>query len=395
MDAEVAALIASTSSASGGDKRSIDFYGFADFSYAMADSDSVFFPYETFAIGHVNAYVGSELGDDWRWLGEVRFMYLPNGATPARETFSPNATRLDTMVSDYTDFERPVTWGGINIERAWIERTFHPLLTLRFGSFLTPYGIWNVDHGSPVVIPVTRPYPIGSEFFPQRQTGIEMYGAWTTGNTQLGYHLTLSNGRGPVDTYRDFDHNRALGGRLYLRQETPAGTLTVGGSAYRGNYTDRARTIVVGEEHLSFVYSITSQYRELSLGADLKWEWEGLLLQGEVLLNDVAYTSGHRPPDPVPIAGPPGFVVDYRRVGYYALLGYRTPLWGIMPYVFAESTYEGTTATRAAAVRAGLNIRYTSQVVIKAEVFHAWYPEAPDVIFKPGNLLILQLAWSF
>jgi hypothetical protein len=66
-----------------------------------------------------------------------------------------------------------------------------------------------------------------------------------------------------------------------------------------------------------------------------------------------------------------------------------------MPYVFAESTYEGTTATRAAAVRAGLNIRYTSQVVIKAEVFHAWYPEAPDVIFKPGNLLILQLAWSF
>jgi hypothetical protein len=52
--------------------------------------------------------------------------------------------------------------------------------------------------------------------------------------------LTLSNGRGPVDTHQDFDHNKAVGGRPYLRQD--AGrfrTVTLGTSGYRGKYTTR------------------------------------------------------------------------------------------------------------------------------------------------------------
>lgn len=401
-DAEVAALIAKASeSSSGTEKRGIDVYGFADFTYThILTSKSVFqYPYESFAVGHLNVYAGSELGDDWRWLSEVRFMYLPDGATSAQSPFDPNPVRNDTRVQDYTDFYRPVKWGGISVERVHIEHMFHPLLTLRFGNFLTPYGIWNVDHGSPVIVPVTRPYPIGTELFPQHQTGIEAYGAWTQDSTQLGYHLTLSNGRGPIDTYQDLDHNKAIGGRLFLRQDTPIGTFTLGGSAYRGDYSDRAKqTLPDASGNLVSSYSVVQQYRELSLAADLKWEWQGLLVQAEILTNGAAYSTGHRTVDQLgqlSFPGPPGLGADYSRTGYYALLGYRTPFWGIMPYVFAEGTREGNTGVTSQAVRGGLNIRYTPQVVVKAEFFHVWFSEAPEVFFQPGNQLILQLAWSF
>src|SRR6185436_18919189 len=127
------------------------------FTYTLPLTDkSVLFPYDSFAVGHLNAYAGSELGDNWRWLSEVRFMYLPHGSVASADAYA-GVARTNTSVTDYTEQFRPVRWGGISIERAWLERTFHPLLSIRLGHFLTPYGIWNVDHGAPVIIPVTRP----------------------------------------------------------------------------------------------------------------------------------------------------------------------------------------------------------------------------------------------
>jgi hypothetical protein len=376
----------------------IDLYGFADFTYKLPLADnSALFPYDSFAVGHLNAYAGSELGDNWRWLSEVRFMYLPHGSVASADAYS-GVRPTNTSVTDYTEQLRPVRWGGISIERAWLERTFHPLLSLRLGHFLTPYGIWNVDHGGPVIIPVTRPYVVGEALLPQSQTGIELYGTWTDGGTQLGYHLTLSNGRGPIDTYQDFDHNKAWGARLFARQDVGVGALTLGASAYRGTYTERhAQTSVDASQHLVLLYPHDAQYRELSLAADLKWEWEGLLLQAEAAVNDAVYVPGRRPPDPgqVLYPGPTGLAADSRRYGYYGLVAYRTPFWGIMPYVFAEDYRLGAQGTAVAAVRGGLNIRSTPRVVLKAELNHFWFHKGPAVFFRPGNEIVFQATWSF
>lgn len=393
-DAAVAALIRQDNDATA-EKRAIDFYGFADFSYYQPLQRNSFFPPESFAVGHFNVYAGSELGDDWHWLSEVRLMYVPHGSTASSERFFATSTRVDTTVTDYAEQDRPVRWGGINIERVWIERRFHPLLNLRFGNFLTPYGIWNVDHGASVVIPTYRPYIIGEELFPQRQTGIEAYGTWTEGTTQLGYHLTLSNGRGPIDTYQDLDHNRAVGGRLFWRQDLPVGTMTLGASGYKGDYTETHKEVRVVGGDLGIYHPIDAQYRELSLAADLKWEWQDLLLQGEVVINDVAYSQGHRPLSTTPVPGPTGFIADYQRYGYYGLLGYRLPFWSIMPFVLLDVSWDGIVAATPWAARGGLNIRSAPAVVIKLEYSHIWVPDAPDIYFKPADRLAGELVWAF
>jgi hypothetical protein len=122
---------------------------------------------------------------------DLRFTYLPNGA------LLPNAGSLnyvDTQINDYADVSKLDRWGAIIMQRLYLEWTLHPLITVRAGQFLTPYGIWNVDHGSPAYIPVQRPYAVTSTYFPERQTGLEVFGRWNASNSStIGYHMTLSN----------------------------------------------------------------------------------------------------------------------------------------------------------------------------------------------------------
>ena len=104
-------------------------------------------------------------------------------------------------------------WGGVEIERAWMEYHLFNFLSVRAGLFFTPYGIWNRDHGTPSVISVHRPFTISLGFFPEKQAGMEAYGKLPIGPVTVGYHLTLSNGRGPFDTFRDLDDGRVQGPR--------------------------------------------------------------------------------------------------------------------------------------------------------------------------------------
>ncbi|HEY1533444.1 MAG TPA: hypothetical protein VGF76_05485, partial [Polyangiaceae bacterium] len=253
----------------------LDLYGFADMTYLrlLVPKSSVwnrfYFPTNSFAVGNFNLYMSSNLGDSWRALGEVRFMYLPNGST-TNDTTTGDINRTDTTVLDYAGFEEPIHWGGIRIERIWVEHEFSTLFKLQVGQFLTPYGIWNVDHGTPAIIGIRAPVAVADELFPAHQTGIQLYGSKFFEPLEIGYHLTLSNGRGSVE-YQDFSDDKAVGGRVYLKTEA-FGSLTFGTSVYRGGYYDRSAQYVLkttdGHPVVDQQLTTTSKYQEFSLGAD-------------------------------------------------------------------------------------------------------------------------------
>jgi hypothetical protein len=396
-DAEAAALEAQLAAeqTEGADGFKLDIYGFADFTYGIEVEDFIFAPpFNSFAVGNLNVYLASSLGDSWQSLAEVRFSYLPHGATPT----TGDTARIDTSTPDYTKLGRPTRWGGVMIERAYLEYLAHPLVNIRAGHWLTPYGIWNVDHGSPVIVGVRRPFIVGEALLPESQTGIEVYGTHHFDPIRLGYHLTLSNGRGPIDTYQDLNNNKAVGWRLFANADTKAGNITLGYSGYAGRYTDRTTQFGFDSEGMvEFTYPVTSDYKELSMGLDLKYEFEGLLVQGEGIFNDVVYDE-LRPEDTFVPTGPAGWVPDYRRIGVYGLAGYRFPFLGIMPFAGAEFYDSGRGQLRSSgAFWGGLNVRPTPRVVLKAQYTRSWYPDPPPEIPEGAGVsaVDLQAAWSF
>ncbi len=374
----------------------LNIYGFTDFTYTHLLNDFAFAsPYPTFLIGNVNLYVGADLGDGWRSLTEFRLLYLPHGSIPAAEAFSPTAVRTDTTVGDPADLGRPQRWGGVEIERAWLEYRAHPLLTIRAGQWLTPYGIWNVDHGSPVIIGVRRPYVVGESLIPERQTGVMVYGSQLVGQTELGYVFGLSNGRGPLDAYQDLDNNKAVTARLSVTNESPIGNLAAGFTVYRGRFTDRQSRFAVDSAGRFGMEWISSQrYEELSLSGDLKWVWEDVTLQGEFMMRDTAMDDRVRA---AAFGGPPGFVPDFRSVGFYVLAAYRLPWLNITPFFGGEQYDPGQEfAPDAAALWGGLNIRPTPRVVLKAQYTESWFTDDTDLVGDDGTqALDLQAAWSF
>lgn len=386
----------------------LDIYGFADFTYQRLLIPSsnpwnrTYPSVNSFAVGNFNVYMSGNLGDSWRALSEVRFLYLPNGAATV-DPATGNAVRTDTTVLDYAGFEEPIRWGGIRIERIYIEHEFNGLFKLQAGEFLTPYGIWNVDHGSPTIIGIKKPYVVSAELFPEQQTGLHLYGSGFLDPFEIGYDLTLSNGRGPVE-YEDFNDDKAFGGRIYGKTDA-FGTLTVGGSFYRGGYLDHSAKYIVttvnGQPGVDQQYTTISKYQELSLAADLKWEYKDWTVQGEIIENETHFAPNDRP-RALAIRPPQGFQSDYRRWGCYGLIGYRLPIlqqFPLMPYVLVQHSTSPDTPNvpPATAYEAGVNLRPTAAVVVKLE-YSDWHFSAPGAAgfgAFPLRILASQIAWAF
>jgi hypothetical protein len=370
--------------------------GFIDFGTTIPLGDSRnLFAKPSFSIGNLNLYVSKNLTESVRTMAEVRFLYLPNGAP----TSLMNRTSVSTAIADYSDFNRELHWGGVEIERVYVEWAVDPLLTIRVGQFLTPYGVWNVDHGTPTIISIQRPFIIGYNFFPERQTGFEVRGRWQASNNgTLGYNLTLSNGSGPASEYLDLDSNKAIGGRVYWEYRK-WGELRVGGSAYYGRSTNAANTAGIVNGKLKTTETVLAQSDSLALALDATLKYRGVLLQAEFITQQVAYTDRGRTLAFSIATFQSAYPADGFRYGGYLLAGYRFDWFGVMPYLLIQRL-GGVDSVQQAQDRAtpiviGLNVRPIDSLVAKLEYTHVFFVDGQ---LFPGfdiELLGAQLAWAF
>ena len=402
---------------------SLRMYGFADVSYSkwLVDDKNSWWPLVqhngAFAVGNMNVYLDGTLSKNARALVEFRLTYLPNGAG---ESFDPSTGRLvrngGTYTTDYNygTFGR-TTVGGVVVERAWAEWRFNEYLTLRAGQFLTPVGIWIVDHGSPAIIAVQRPYVIASQLFPEHQVGIEAYGSKYLGSVRLGWHLTASNGRyeDAIGTdflapqihataqYTDADTNVAFGGRLFAESSALLGELKLGASYYQGRFTTRTQGIdfgpvLAGTGYPGTIDEINVQYDEKDFGADLRWDVGPVVLQGE-WLNHATETTRNSP------SYNPGGDNSGGRSGYYVLLGVKLP-YNVMPFAIYQGYRPDLNDHHTDIVAYSVGARWSvlPNLALKAEYDHYRMPDAEKAggttafFFKDAlPQMSFQLAWAF
>lgn len=401
-EAAALALLAESPTTATNDGPSLSIYGFADTSISRLYMEERGFSrdlngFSPFVVGNVNAYMAANLTRGFSSLVEIRFTYLPSGTMDGAGGF------ITTKATETGNYGRAESWGGIVMQRVHLDYSARSWLNIRAGQFLTPYGIWNVDHGSPTIITVGRPYVIGESMFPERQTGLEVFGSRLFGETTLGYHVTVSNGRGGIEN-NDFDRNKALGGRLFMARDG-IGSFKVGVSAYGGRATMKPSIGVVQKDMaLTPAFKFDNQYDELALAADLQWQFKNLHFQTEAVTRQMRFIESGRAVVTNDTRQAVGLVSDNFSWGGYALLGYRLPWLSTMPYVMVDVLRTARGSSPAAvdsslrihsnSLGAGLNIRPIPTVAIKGQVF------VVDLIDKSSDqdravLVSGQAAWAF
>jgi hypothetical protein len=356
-----------------------DLYGFTDFTVfgvQAFDEHSLLAGAENppaLYFGHLNLYTDFRPSNDWRVLAELRFTYEPNGQETAFESTSlgTHYTRTSTRVSDSVS-GRPFLWGGVSIERAHVDWTPSDRFGLRVGVFLTPFGIWNVDHGTPVLISARAPLAVLSAPFPDKQLGVQAFGALPLGKLTLDYALYVTNGRSDIELQADRDAAKAFGARAALGQRGHAVYWEVGASAWRGTDADVIRTLEL--DPLRFDRVETVQADVTALGLDLRLEWERWQVFAEGFYGLTKFARGKRRPQPALGGTQP----DSQSLGGYVLAAYRLPLDPIDLRPFAAidvvDVGGGTAAVfgRLLSGQLGLNWHVTPQVVVKGDLTRLW-----------------------
>ena len=347
----------------------VRFYGFADMGLQKLsmDNDNLLRTIApttatTFVMGNINLYVDAQPSPDWQFFTEIRFTNLPNGADSVGTVGQPYSL-TSTRVLDATSSSGGLTqvkYGSIVIERAYVAWQRYRTFNVRVGAILTPFGIWNVDHGSPTLISLMLPQFEAAEMFPTHQVGIELRGSQRWSFTELGYHLYVTNGRTPGEVSLSED-NKLIGGRIFATWTRPV-RLTIGASGFLARERQGER-IVTSVEPLTIKDKIDVAYDERAGGVDLSLDWQRLRLRSEFTARHVNYEPYKR----ALVWGEPGlYDPDHTDWDYYVLGAYRLPWWGLEPYAYFE-IYDFRTPVSDGFLTSsvGLNIHFTAAAQLK------------------------------
>jgi hypothetical protein len=362
----------------GGDTAALDdvsafrIYGFADFglNHAWLGDNSflrgLIASETTFALGNLNLYFDFHPDPDWQVLTEIRFTAYPHGAerslaTPLGGEYARTDTEIIDVASPATAFR--FRWGGILIERAYGQWSHSEHFNVRVGQFLTPYGIWNVDHGTPTLIALMMPHFVSTEIFPARQIGVELHGAILTGAWELGYNAYLSNGR--TTTQLDFTSNKAFGGRLHMTHFAPL-PLTLGTSFYHGAIDDIEKRIT-SFQPFRVEREIVIEGTEWGVGLDLSLDVDALRIRTEAIMRQVRYEPGKRPQRTS--TAPGTLTSDNNEYDAYLLFAYRLPFLGLEPFAYGEvNHFVSPYGDEQAVLALGLNIHFTPFAQLKTQI---------------------------
>lgn len=318
-----------------------------------------------FAVGNINLYFDFQPSERWSSLVEVRFTNLPDGTVDISNPTMPNVR--NTGASDYG---APIPWsqtkfGGLILERAYIQYRFDDLLQVRVGQFLTPFGIWNVDHGMPTLIALGLPVFMVQALFPPVQIGIEAVGNTRAGDWDLGYMVYVSNGRTPYQV--DPTDDKMYGGRVYARTSHPW-RLQLGLSGLTGRFSQK-QLMVTSFTPTVFTETETVAFREVDLGADLSLDVGRFRLRSEFSWGQGIYEEGKRPPD---AWGPPGAkVANNVLVDWYLLTAYQLPWLNLEPYLYYERFQWRTSLGEGyMAFSGGLNVYFTPVAQLRLQYIY-------------------------
>jgi len=377
-------------------------YGFADVSSR----------YNSFYQTGVNLYFKSQMTETLSALAEIRFSYSPLGQInelPNRVIV--NGKEVTTIgeynrTSTYADYqyEGGVNLGGVNIERAHVDWKPRDWFGIRAGRYLTPFGIWNEDHGAPVVLTVALPYLISFEVAPVAQTGLMLFGkVFPSDLLTLEYALTLSNGRSPTESFVDTDHNKAIGLRTKGILAGSDWSVQLGSYGYYGKYTDRQTEVLSIVEGTSFEMEardvIIQKYKEFLGTLDMKATWKGLSIFGEagILKKDQIV-----PLEALDFLGRPSWEPTYYQKSGYGMVAYQLPLQKVFDTLtitpFAGIDYlnliDAMDDTYFVVYRFGINFKPSPFVTVKTNAFQVNL-KSPGFELPPTWFFKGQIAVSF
>jgi hypothetical protein len=358
---------------------------------------------------------------------EVRLTYTPSGFTDTYPSIAkigstvvnttPGVAPANTTVQDSSSIEQ-YQLDGLTIQRAYLEWKPRDWFAIRAGQFLTPFGIWNEDHGSPVLLGIGAPQFMQSNLVPLWQLGLEAVGTVRLGDDfHMEYALSVANSDGPSSDYRDFNDMKAIGGRLKFIYNPDPFYLRLGGFGYYSHY-EAAQEVIVAHvtpagtldpaynPSLGSTTQINEAYDLYIFTLEAEARYRRLRVFAEYARQTVIYTNPF-PLDPTDaiLKGVPMALTAYdpSHYGYggYVMAAYEIPFhtsladMTLTPYVGYDAVLPSTTVSTYGFVeyRGGLNFKPSPFITVKVEGARV-YTTASQLASNCWSAFT-QLAFSF